>query len=735
MKTLKTALLLSLCFAVSDGQSTFQKTYGGTGDEILRSIIQTTDGGYVAAGYSNSCNADNDLFLFKTDSLGKMLWAKDFGDPGDEWGWKVLQTTDGGLIFVGRSQVSGHDYDAVIVRTDSAGNILWKKTYGGYNYEAAHDILPIAGSNDYLVLGVTNSYGAGGYDCSLMRINESGNVVWVKTYGTSTTDWPYKVIQDSNGNFLVGADLWNGTVHDLLLIKTDSTGNLLWSKKYATGWEYPAYGLREGLNDDYIVLVDAQPSEYNIAENNIALLRISGSGQLLWAKTYDAGVSAKTADVPYELKILDKGNIVITGRWGGSDYFTGGKALLLKVDSTGNFIWGRTYGKESSVGYDVSMTPDNGFMIGGYTNGQGRGGYDALLIRTDANGIVDSTTTSITPVVTTPTIDTSSMSLMTTSVSLTAQDGQFARDGEACFGPPPPFRILSVSDVPNDQGKQVFVVWTTLKNDSTAPFVVSQYHVWRMDNGVWSHVAEVPPRNDSVLSVVVPTLVDSTMVNGMYWTRFQVTAHGSDVSQIVYTQPAQGYSVDNLAPMPPQGVLGKISGQNFVLTWNPATEKDFHYVAVYRSTFSGFSPQGMTPYATVGGTQFTDAVVNGQKFYYRIAAVDFSGNESKFSPEISASINGVDVSDGLPTEFALSQNYPNPFNPSTKISYSVPKTVHVTLKVYDVLGREVVTLVNGIVMQGTYEATFDGSRFASGVYLYRLQAGPYVQTRRFMLQK
>ncbi|MDE3059126.1 MAG: T9SS type A sorting domain-containing protein, partial [Bacteroidota bacterium] len=166
-------------------------------------------------------------------------------------------------------------------------------------------------------------------------------------------------------------------------------------------------------------------------------------------------------------------------------------------------------------------------------------------------------------------------------------------------------------------------------------------------------------------------------------------------------------------------------------------EKDFHYVAVYRSNVSGFSPKLMTPYATVGGTQFTDAgaISNGQRFYYRLSSVDFSGNESSFSPEISASIDGVEVGNDLPTEFALSQNYPNPFNPTTRIGYSVPEKVHVTLKVYDVLGREVATLIDGERVQGRYETEFDGSRFASGVYVYRIQAGSFTETRRFILQK
>jgi hypothetical protein len=90
---------------------------------------------------------------------------------------------------------------------------------------------------------------------------------------------------------------------------------------------------------------------------------------------------------------------------------------------------------------------------------------------------------------------------------------------------------------------------------------------------------------------------------------------------------------------------------------------------------------------------------------------------------------------GLPVEFALTQNYPNPFNPMTNIGYTIPTQSFVTLKVYNVLGQEVATLVNELQKPAKYVATFDAKRFASGVYFYRLQAGNFVDTKKFVLLK
>ncbi len=89
----------------------------------------------------------------------------------------------------------------------------------------------------------------------------------------------------------------------------------------------------------------------------------------------------------------------------------------------------------------------------------------------------------------------------------------------------------------------------------------------------------------------------------------------------------------------------------------------------------------------------------------------------------------------LPTHYKLEQNFPNPFNPETSIRYNISKTSLVTLKVYDILGRQVQTLVNGMQTPGQYTVNFNAKKFASGVYLYRLQAGNFIETKKLMLLK
>jgi hypothetical protein len=125
---------------------------------------------------------------------------------------------------------------------------------------------------------------------------------------------------------------------------------------------------------------------------------------------------------------------------------------------------------------------------------------------------------------------------------------------------------------------------------------------------------------------------------------------------------------------------------------------------------------------------FTDEDVSTGIYKYRLKQIDFDGTFT-YSSEIEVEV------DFSPKEFVLYQNYPNPFNPNTVISYQLPVTSNVNLKVYDILGNEVATLVNEEKQPGVYEVEFDASSLASGMYLYKLQAGTFVQTKKMILLK
>ena len=124
---------------------------------------------------------------------------------------------------------------------------------------------------------------------------------------------------------------------------------------------------------------------------------------------------------------------------------------------------------------------------------------------------------------------------------------------------------------------------------------------------------------------------------------------------------------------------------------------------------------------------YTDNSTLSGKYYYRLKLIDNDG-QFKYSKVVEVDINA-------PGEFMLNQNYPNPFNPTTTIQYAIPKSEHVTLKVYDEIGREVASLVDENKEAGRYNITFNGSNLASGIYFYRLQAGKFSSIKKLILLK
>lgn len=316
-------------------------------------------------------------------------------------------------------------------------------------------------------------------------------------------------------------------------------------------------------------------------------------------------------------------------------------------------------------------------------------------------------------------------------------------NGNFEIGPPPPPpapHIVSVKDVPNDQGKKVLVTWRgnepELVEGEGFVLGVEKFSVWFRWNGVWTFVVEVPARHDSLYAVIAPTFVDSTISNGMHWSKYQISSHYTFNYYVVNSAVDSGYSLDNLIPGTPGGVGGTVSGSDFIVRWKAVPDEDVRYYAVYRSPVQDFDVAGMTPHATIADTSFTDVgVIGGTTYYYRITAIDFSGNQSLSSEPIGTTIVGVENVGSLPTQFALYQNFPNPFNPATQIAYDVPTESHVSIILYNALGQEVRTIFDSRQTPGRHIVAFDASGLASGLYFYKMTAGEHVSIRKMNFVK
>jgi hypothetical protein len=199
---------------------------------------------------------------------------------------------------------------------------------------------------------------------------------------------------------------------------------------------------------------------------------------------------------------------------------------------------------------------------------------------------------------------------------------------------------------------------------------------------------------------------------------------------------------DSLPPLPPSNLTVTGNLTTAILHWQkpvPAADGDTaRYFVVYRSvndTIDTNDPRTIRFLSLNDTTQFADPISPNVQYNYLVTAFDRLHNESA-PAKISYIMMGVGENvASLPYEYRLDQNYPNPFNPRTTISYTLKQTDVTTLKVYDVLGRELATLVDGIMQRGNHSIAFSGEQLSSGVYFYRVISGSFVETKKMILQK
>ena len=300
--------------------------------------------------------------------------------------------------------------------------------------------------------------------------------------------------------------------------------------------------------------------------------------------------------------------------------------------------------------------------------------------------------------------------------------------------------IISITDVPGDQGGWVYLNWTSSLYDAIGD--ITQYGIWELnpENELVS-LGNVPAIQEEEYIYLAHTFGDSTE-GGIYWSTYMITAHTTDPLVFFKSAADSGYSVDNLAPAIPTGLLASVTDENAIeLSWDFPVDDDFNNFRLYRSTTPDFDPTGTTPIIELVDAFFIDQdIAIGNTYYYRLSAVDLHGNESEYTEVESAEVLSTVGKSGIPVEFALRQNYPNPFNPVTTVRYDLPVESLVRLTIYDALGREVRSLVNQIQEPGFKSVIWNarndfGRPISAGVYIYRIEAGEFLQTNKMILLK
>jgi len=383
----------------------WQKTYGGSSYDEPYSIQQTSDGGYIVAGSTLSNDGDifghhggDDFWVLKLNNIGAIEWKKVLGGTNNDGARAIKETSDGGYIVAGYTASNNYDVsgnhgglnDGWVVKLSSVGDIVWQKTYGGSQREEFWSIQQTL-DNGYILAGRSSSndgdvsFNHGQLDFWVVKIEESGDIQWEKSFGGAKDDLAASVKQTFDGGYIIVGETASsdGDITDLRgnvdfwVVKLSSTGLLEWQKALGGTAGDIASDVIQLNAGDFIVAgyVGSHNSGDVTGHSELALfdfwiVKLNSTGELAWQKT----LGGSQPDYARALiQSQENGGFIIAGttastngdvigNHGGDDFW------LVKINEEGELDWSKTYGgTKNDECLSISGTDDNGYVLAGYS--------------------------------------------------------------------------------------------------------------------------------------------------------------------------------------------------------------------------------------------------------------------------------------------------------------------------------------------------------------------------------
>ncbi len=680
-----------------------------TGTQFNPRIIDDGGSGAIIT-WEDYRGADRDIYAQRVNSSGIVLWAANgkavCTETGHQEDPRIARDEEGGAI-ISWDDERGIDHDIYAQRIDGNGDPDWTSngvllcgaTATQWETEIVAD-----GSGGAIVIWKDYRSGAS-YDIYAQRIDANGNALWtadgVPICQASNSQIEYRIISDGAYGAIISWQDFRGAESDIYAQRINAAGTVQWDSDGtlvcgATGYQQYSRICTDGAGGAIICWTDDRISSYD----DLYAQRIDAGGTVQW--TTD-GVAFSTAPgtqfVPFIIPFGSGGAIVswtnvlsseydIYAQYIGPDGFWGLPepvidAVLDVPADEGGWVRVRVLSPEYDrtgvypypiTGYNVWRRVDGGFSSGG------------------------------------PGVD----------------------DG---FSSTAPIDDVSPRFVNIDE-----LIHQLNAGENSMPVRISadRAALLGLPPGDWESMGFHAAMQETEYYFTAPTLTDSTE-SGIPWQVYAVTAHTQTPSVFFTSEADSGYSIDNLAPEMPGSLTGtpNYGPIGITLSWHPNTESDLYNYRIYRGSDPGFVPDETSLIGQSPDMEFFDEYDLWHASYYKVSAVDRHGNESP-----CADLSGGDVAGGdtpeVPDAYFLAQNVPNPFNPMTTIVFGLREAGHVSLRIFDAAGRLVRTLVDEHRDAGTYEAIWDGrdggGRAAtSGVYFYKLHAGPYSETKKMVL--
>ncbi len=732
----------------------WMKTFGGSNIDLGNDVKQTSGGGYIIAGYTRSYGtaAGRNAMIIKTDSYGNAIWIKGYGGDNDEEANGIIGTSDGGFVVAGYSNSGGAGLkDFYVLKVDSSGSEVWNTQFGGSNDEEAYSI-ELAHDGNFIVAGATSSFTNGGRDVYVAKISTDGNIVWTRNYGGLSTDGAYDIKRTSDNGFIItgwtasfGADI----LGNALLLKIDSAGNQLWYKHF--GGNDVDRGLSVEETSDGGFIIAGNTSSFGSGLYDVYLIKTDGNGNLQWSKTF--GGSGR--DYGTSIKQTPDGNYIIAGYT--LSYGAGNEDVwLIKTDSNGNKIWDLTLGGSAAdVGNSVLIVPDGSYVVCGYTLSQGAGMHDVWLIKTQAeisqiniNLELLSGWNLLSIPIKLDSMIIHSIFPEATSYAYGYNDNYFIVDTAKLgtgfwlkFGNP---LIKNLTGLPLDSIIiNVKTGWNLIgplhtnipvESISTNPDGIISSYFYGYNNGY--HIASVLEKGNGywikISSNGTMTIPSSSLfhksisydkneiINKLINSAKIHFIESEKNQRILYLYKNTSGEIFELPPIPPAELFDVRFSDNTFL--KSIDEKAYEVII-----------QGIK----------SELIIKTENLKYSLKVNDVLRNKFLgYVDENGLRIDGInfirlrlEISEPV-QEFIFYQNYPNPFNPKTNFMFLLPYDGFTTLKIYNILGEEVIYLINDYLEAGKfYEIEFDGSKLNSGIYFAKLSHAGKEKILKLILTK
>ena len=392
------ASILSVSFASAQHIIQWQKCLGGTDTDDAFTIQQTNDGGYIVAGYSDSNDGDvsdnrgvEDYWVIKLTSLGTIEWQKSIGGSSDDIAWSVLQTDDGGYIVAGYSESNDGDVsdiqgqeDCWVVKLNSLGIIEWQKSLGGTGAEVSASIKQTF-DGGYIFAGFSFSNDGdvsgnhGGFDYWIVKLTNNGSIEWQKSLGGSDGDFAYFIQQTNDAGYIVVGESFsndgdvsgNHGENDCWVVKLTGLGTIEWQKSLGGSFTERVSSIQQTFDGGYILAGNSESNDGDVSGNHGGydswVVKLTSVGTIEWQKS----LGGSSYDGAGSIQQTNDGGFIFAGSSASNDGDVSGNhgnadSWLVKLSSIGIIEWQKSLG---GTGYeyasDIQQTGDGGFIVSG----------------------------------------------------------------------------------------------------------------------------------------------------------------------------------------------------------------------------------------------------------------------------------------------------------------------------------------------------------------------------------